>query len=345
VPQLINLMVNGVIRVNRVPLPLWAVDTISVVRHISPPGLVIQALHPETNPLLFSLGLLMGYIGLALLLQVRQLRATYLGEMHSETFRTERELKVKPGWKIPGLSEAVSTIVEKEMRYIRQNSRLLVTLAYPVILFLFILIGNPGRGMTFAGMRSGAGPLGAFAGLLAISISNMAFNTFGMDREGFGRWLLSPLPLNRVMLAKNIAQGTIMTGIYLFGTLALLIFRPVSWEMLAAISLGFLSLVIIYLGSGNVISVYWPKRIEFAQMKSRMTSSASGFAALLVMLPTTAIIAVVVAATWSLGLRWLPLIASIVGLAASIRIYQWLSVWAARHAEAHLEEIAGQLGV
>src|SRR5262249_28728768 len=139
---------------------------------------------------------------------------------------------------------------------------------------------------------------GVFAGLVAVSVSNMAYNTFGLDREGFGRWLLSPLPLEKVLLAKNIAQGSLMTAIYIVGAIGVLFFRHVSWDMLAAITTGFLTLLIIYLGAGNVISVYWPKRIDLTQMKSRMTSSAAGFASLLVMLPTAAIVGIIVLAAW-----------------------------------------------
>jgi len=93
-----------------------------------------------------------------------------------------------------------------------------------------------------------------------------------------------------------------------------------------------------------LLSVYWPKRIEFTQMSSRMVSSASGFASLLIILPVAVINAVVIFATVYLHLSWLPLVASLVGLAVSLKIYSWLVSWAVRHAEEHLEEIASQLG-
>src|SRR5262249_4594545 len=159
------------------------------------------SLLPDKGNVALTFALLLGYVALATVLQVRQLRATYLGEIYSETFRTHADLKIKPGWKLPGLSESVSAIVERELRYIRLNSRLLVSFAYPVIVFVLVLLGRPAK-VGFSGW-TGTGTLGAFAALMAISVSNMAYNTFGMDREGFGRWLLSPLPLNKILIAKS----------------------------------------------------------------------------------------------------------------------------------------------
>jgi hypothetical protein len=344
VPQMFNLIVNGVVNVRGFHLPAWTHGIILGLLHVSPPGLVVESLQPARSSVLLTLGLLAGYLTLAILLQVRQLRATYMGEIYAETFKTNVDLKIKPGWKLPGLSESVSAIVEKELRYIRLNSRLLVSFAYPLILFVFVLLGKPAKGMAFSGW-GGTGILGAFAALMATAVSNMSYNTFGMDREAFGRWLLFPLSLNKILVAKSIAQGFVITFVYCVGAAAVLFFRHVPWNMFVAITAGFLALVIIHLGAGTVISVFWPKRVEVAQMKSRMTSSAAGLASLLIMLPTGAVIALVVLGTWSLQLGWLPLVAAVLGLVFSIQIYRWLSAWAVRHAEAHLEEIASQLGV
>jgi hypothetical protein len=343
-PQLFNLMVNGIISTPRGHLPPWTHDVILGVRHVSPPGLVLESLQPGTNTVLLPLVLLASYLALAAFLHIRQLRAVYLGEIYAETFKTNRELKVKPGWRLPGMDEMVSAIVEKELRYIRQNSRLLVAYAYPVIVFVFLLLGKPSRGMAFGGW-GGTGFLGAFAGLMALSVSNMSYNTFGMDREGFGRWLLTPPSLNRILVAKSIAQGSVVTLVYVVGATTVLMFRHVPWDLFVAITAGFFALLIIQLGAGNVISVYWPKRVEVAQMKSRMMSTAAGFASMLVMLPAVAITGLVILGALVFRLSWLPLTAGLVGLAASLKIYSWLSNWAVRHAEAHLEEIAGTLGV
>ncbi len=339
-PQMINLIANGMINVNRFHPPQWIVDLIFGIRKIAPPNLVAALLLPGDAEKLLPLALLLTYFLLAMFLQVRQLRAVYQGEIYAETFKIQSELKVKPGWRLPGMDESVSAIVEKELRYIRQNSRLLVTLAYPLI--GFIVLGGSMRKLPFG---TGGNMLGGFAALLALSVSNMSYNTFGMDREGFGRWLLSPLPLQKVMRAKNLAQGALMFAVYLAGAATILTIRHVPLLMLAAVTAGFLCLLIIHLGAGNLFSVYWPKRIELTQMSSRMVSGAAGLASVLVLLPVSAIIGTVILATLYWKLSWLPLAAGLAGLALSLKVYSWLSNWAARYAQDHLEEIAGTLGV
>src|SRR5262249_32819636 len=225
-----------------------------------------------------------------------------------------------------------------------QNARLIVLLVNPLVLVAFLAFAGSSKQIGF-GISGGIGLLGAFALLLALSVSNLSYNTFGMDREAFGRWLLAPLPLQHVMRAQNLAQGGLMLAVYMVGAPVILYLRHVPLEMLAALTAGFLGMLIIHLGAGNLFSVYWPKRIEFSQMSSRMTSSAAGFASLLVLLPTAAFLGAVILATWRWKLSWLPLPAGLVGLGLSLAVYSWLTERAVRHAEGHLEEIAGQLGV
>jgi hypothetical protein len=345
IPQIFNMMANGWINVHRFKrfhLPHWIFDTVVVIRSISPPRLILQILSPgDTQLLLLSLALLLAYPLLTALVQYRQLRAVYQGEIYAESFKVKRELKVKPGWQLPGMDAAVSAIFEKELRYIRQNSRLVVALVYPLVLFAFLLVGPGGRVFS---LSKGGNILAAFAGFLALAVSNIAYNTFGMDAEGFGRWLLLPLPLQKIMWAKNLAQGALMFAIYLLGAGIILTVGHVPLDMLAAVTAGFLSLLIIHLGAGSLLSVYWPRRIDFTKMTSRMTSSASGFAALAILLPMAAISGIVVFATAYWHLTWLPLVAGLAGLLLSFKIYSWLLHWAVRHAQDHLEEISGQLG-
>jgi hypothetical protein len=342
-PQMANFMANGWIDVKRFHPPAWAREVFSGLLQVSPPGLVSQTVTQPGMEKLLPAAVLLAYLMLAAWLQVRNLRKVYQGEIYAETVVVKRDLKIKPGWRLPLVDEAVSAIFEKEMRYLRQNSRLIVQLLYPLILFAFMSLGSSGRRLPF--FSSGGGMLGPFAALMALSVSNLSYNTFGMDREGFGRWLLSPLSLRKVFIAKSLTQGAVMSGCFLLGATIIVTIRHVSWDMLAAVIAGFLCVLIIQIGAGNVISVYWPRRIDLTQMSSRMTSNAAGFASLAVNLPLIAIIGGVVLATWLLHLTWLPLAAGVTGLALSIFLYSRLLNWAVRYANEHLEEIATQLGV
>lgn len=342
VPQFFNFALQGWINVRRFPLPSWTRDVFAQVDRFSPPGLITQSLvwfHPQA---LLLTALLCAYTLLAWWLLRRRLRAVYQGEIYAETFKVQRELKVKLGWRLPGFDDKLSAIFEKELRYLRQNPRLLALMANPLLLFAIVVAGPGKRFLSFA---HPAGLLAGFAGLLALSVTNLSGNVFGLESSGFSRWLLSPLPLRKVMLAKSVTQGVILTALYLVGAAVVLGLGNLSWTMFVAITAGFLAILIILLGAGNVISVYWPKRIEPTQMTSRIVSQAAGLTGVFIVLALAVPTALVVLAAWYWNLHWLPLIGGLVGLAASLKIYSWLLTWATRHAHDHLEELAGTLGV
>jgi hypothetical protein len=341
-PQMFNLAVNGWIRVHRFHPPQWIWDALATLRRFTPPRLIVQSMEHWSTDALVGLALLLIYPVLAAILQLRQLRRVYSGEIYTESFRVERELKVRPGWRFPGMDESSSAILEKELRYLRQNSRLLVSLAYPLVLFLFMLGGPGKRGFPFAG---GNNLLGFFAAVLAFSMTGLSYNIFGMDRDGFGRWLLSPLPLERVIRIKNLAHAALLSAIYVAGTIAMAVMRPVPAETLVAVTAAFFCVLILQLAVGNVVSVYWPKRVEFTQVTSRSTSSAAGFASLVVIMPVMIIGSMVVLLTSYARMTWLPMAAGLTGLVISVMAYYWLTQWAVGHAEATLEQIAGELGV
>jgi len=342
-PQLFNLAVNGWIRVHRFHPPQWMWDALARLRSFSPPWLVVQSMEQWNINALLCLALLLIYPVLAALVQLRQLRRVYSGEIYTESFRVNRELRVRPGWRFPGMDDSSSAILEKELCYLRQNSRLLVSLAYPLVLFAFMLLGGQSRrGFPFVG---GSNLLGSFAAFLAFSIAGFAYNIFGMDHNGFGRWLLSPLPLGRVMRIKNLAHAALTSAIYVAGTAAMAVVRHVPVTTLITITAGFYCVLILQLAVGNMVSVYWPKRVEFAQVTSRSTSSAAGFASLLVIMPVMIIGGMVVFLTAYAQITWLPMAAGLIGLTISAGAYYWLTQLAVGHAEATLEKIAGDLGV
>jgi hypothetical protein len=341
-PQLIQLAANGWIDVHHLHPPAWTRGMAIRLHELSPPGQVSRILTLPGAEKLFPAGFLLAYVLVVGWLLARRLRAVYQGEIYAERPKVKRDFKIKPGWRFPALDEKTSAIVEKELRYLRQNSRLLVQLAYPVILFALIALGGPGRKI-FA-FNSTSGILGVFAGLMALAVSNLSYNAFGMDREGFGRWLLSPLPLEKVLIAKNLAQGAILSAFYLAGTIVILRAGNVSWTMFVAVTCGFFSMLIIQMGAGNVISVRWPKRIELTKISSRTASGAAGFMSMAFTLPMLAVIAIVVFATVHWKLMWLPLVAGMTGLVLALALYFLLLNRAVRYAGDHLEEIAGQLG-
>jgi hypothetical protein len=313
-----------------------------VVREYFPPGLATRAfLYAWPAAFTPFAGLLL-CTALFLFLMLRQLRAVFQGEIYAETYKVQRELRVRPGLKVPLLDEVTSAIVEKELRYVRQNSRLLLQLIYPPIIFLLLAFYGPGRRMSFAG--NPAGLLIGLASFLLLSLPNMAYNVFGLDKEAFGRWLLSPMPLRKVFLAKNITHGGILTLLYFVVALALVAVARVSLLQGATVTVGFFSVLVIQLAAGNMASVHWPKRIDLTQMASRMASTAAGFTSLLVVLPLGALWGAGGLAAWYWQLPWLPLALGLAILAGGLKLYSYFLDRAATYTYAHIEEISGNLG-
>jgi hypothetical protein len=228
------------------------------------------------------------------------------------------------------------------MRYLRQNSRLVLQLIYPPIIFLLLIFNGPARKIPFAAKP--AGLLTGLAGFLLLSLPNLAYNTFGMDKEAFGRWLLAPLPLRKVFLAKNLTHGGILILLYLVVTAIVVGVAHVDLMDVATVTVGFLAMLILQLGAGNLISVYWPKRIELTQMNSKMASNAAGIASLLVIFPLAAIGGMIAFAAWYWRLSWLPLLLGSVIFFIALKIYSYLLDRTVVYTYEHLEQIAGNLG-
>ena len=317
-------------------------DAVVPVREFSPPGSAARMFLLHGNPALAGLICLLLYGSLALLLLRRQLGAIYQGEIYAEGHTVRRELKVRPGWRLPLMDDVTAAIFEKELRYLRQNSRLVLQLIYPLIIFILFAFNGPAGKKFFA--RSPEAMVASMAGFLLLSLSNMAYNNFGIDKEAFSRWLISPPPLRQVMRAKNLTNGVILCALYLLSEgIVIAVARP-HLLSLAIITVTFLAIMLLQFGVGNMVSVYWPKRIELTRMGSKMTSNASGLAALAVMLAVGAVCGMVALITWQWNLPWFPLPAALAGLAGSYKLYSYMLDASARYAYEHIEQITGNLG-
>lgn len=341
-PQMLQFATGAFVGGRGFRLPPAVIDALAWMRTFLPSGLAARIfLFTGSDQFLAVVELfLVGCIPLLLL--VRQLHTVFQGEIYAETFTVHRELKVRQGWRVPALDEVTSAIVEKEVRYLRQNSRMLLQLIYPPIIFLLLAFHGPVGKMPFATKPSGL--LAGLAGFLLLSLPNLSYNVFGMDKEGFGRWLLAPLPLRKVLLAKNLTHGSILSFLYMTVAIIVVSVAHVGLLHVATVTVGFFAVLILQLAAGNLISVHWPKRIELTQMNSRMASNAAGLASLLVIFPLMAIWGLVSLAAWYWRLPWLTLVFGIAVLAGGFKIYSWLLDRTVAYTFNHIEEIAGNLG-
>jgi hypothetical protein len=341
-PQLLQFSALAWVHNHAFKLSPSLIENLAWVRAFLPSGFTARIFLSEDTAAFRALVGLLLFGAIVFLLLFRQLHAVFQGEIYSEAYTVHRELTVRPGWQLPGVDEVTSAIVEKEMRYLRQNSRLVLQLIYPPVIFLLLIFNGPGRKFPFAAKP--AGLLTGLAGFLLLSLPNLAYNTFGMDKEAFGRWLLTPLPLRKVLLAKNITHGGILAVFYLIATVIVVTVAHVDLLNVATVTVGFLAMLMLQLGAGNLISVYWPKRIELTQMNSKMASTAAGIASLLVIFPLAAIGGVIAFAAWYWQLSWLPLLLGSVIFFMALKIYSLLLDRTVAYTYDHIEQIAGNLG-
>ena len=342
VPQLLQFATGNWTNFRVLKPPAWLLHTLPALREFSPPGLALHLFAANTMPILWTVGGLALYAACAALLVRWQLRAVYQGEIYSEAFKVRRALKVQPGWRLPFVDEVTAAIIEKELRYLRQSSRLMLQLIYPPIIFLLLVFNPAGHKMFFS--RSPEAMLGGMAWFILLTVPNMAYNTFGTDKEGFARWLLSPLSIKKVLLGKNVMHGVLLSGIYLLAeSVVIFAARPRAFP-LAIVTVAFFAVLVIQFSAGNLISVYWPRRIELTQMNSKMVSNAAGITGMLIMLALSAVGGFIAMLTWVWRLPWLPLAASLAILVASIKLYFYLLDRAARYTWGHIEQISGNLG-
>jgi ABC-2 type transport system permease protein len=342
-PQLLQVLTYNWKRVSGVIPSKTVLGVLSPINRMLPPALAAESISSYGTRELLTLLLLAIYcVLLGLLLRI-QARKVYLGEIYSESHVVRRELKVKPGWRIPGVDDTLIAIAEKELRYVRQNSRLLVQLIYPFIIFPLMFFGRGPVGGFFHGKGTAEGPLGILAAFLLLSVSNIAYNIFGTDQEGFGRWLLSPVPLEKIIAAKNLAHGSIFAGMYLLVVAIALVATRITLLPTVAITIGFIGLLLLQLSAGNMISAHWPRKIDLTRMSSRTASNAAGFVALVITLPAALLVAAVIFLASYLGLPWLPLVAALVLLMIALRFYFYFLGRVAAYLHEHLEEVEGAL--
>jgi len=256
---------------------------LSLIGHVqdwTPPGAVASAIinHGQAEIVLRCAVVLFAYlIALAFLLGIR-LRAVYRGEFESERVRAKDKLEraTSPGTGIErlGFSNEVSAIYEKELRTVFRSGQLILTLLV-MPLFLILVFSRGGR-MHLTGTIFGAG-----AAYCILLLTQLTYNQFGADRGGVQLYYVTPVRWKQVAIGKNLAHTTILLlqcalmfmGLSIFGI------TP-DGHTLALTVLSVSVAAIANFAAGNLLSFYFPKKVDYARMSRRQASTAAGLAAL-----------------------------------------------------------------
>ncbi len=307
-------------RYNGKPTPqtLHVLAKLIPIEQALPPGLAASCLtnaaQDRTSAALLSFVLLAACAGIAAWVLHLQLRSQYLGDNPAggEKRRTPHEKSaIRRGWRLPMFSGPVSAIFEKELRYLSRSGPMLFTLIMPMIVVFILWSGRRG----FLGQQTDyALPVGAAYCLLVMT--NMIYNNFGGDGGGIQFFLFSPVSFRQIMVAKNLAHMAIVaTEVFFLWLGVRIIYQPPDLAVVALTLAWYLFAAPINFTAGDLLSMYSPKRIDYATFGRQRASASTVLVSLGVQLLVsgTGVLAVFLAAHY--GNLW---IASLVLLGLSI---------------------------
>jgi hypothetical protein len=315
-----------------------------------PPGLVSRGIQAESwVDITIALAGLMGYAGAAAGFLRRQLWGNYRGELFSETPAKRWTVQMQPGWRLPFLDDASSAIFEKELRYALRNPLYLINSVVAPLLALIVASTSTIHDEALRKVFERAifvNPAFAYpmlAGCVLLALGSQAYSCFSFDSRGFYCWLMSPIDLRRVILAKNLALGCLLALSFAAVTLLLSLARIPSLWQVVMVTAGLTFAALAMIGAGNLFSVWYPTAIEYGRISAKKVSHR----ALLLSVPIQAgiggslVLVFYGAHRWHLD--WLPLVAFPLLLLVALRFYLFSLQAASKYAGLHSEEIAAQL--
>jgi ABC-2 type transport system permease protein len=239
-----------------------------------PPGLAAAAIAQSAraqymvgfSSLLFlgSLALATGYL---LHLRLRQqFRGENLSEAAARPAATAPPQPVPIGWDLPGLPQSVAAVFEKEIRYLLRSGPMLLTLIMPIFMLIIFRLG-PMSQLHHSSFLSRTPDMAfpAAAAYALLVLTNLVFNSFGGDAAGMQFFYASPATFQHIVLGKNLMHAFILAANTLLAWIAVTIFygAPATAISIATLA-GLLFAAPLNFTAGNLLSLYSPKKRDFA---------------------------------------------------------------------------------
>jgi ABC-2 type transport system permease protein len=261
------------------------VEALQPVQGILPPGLAADAIAQPAKSqllpgfasllLLTAFALLIGY-----LLHVR-LVAQYRGESLSEVgarsvYESDQQLRL--GWNFPGFSQSVAAVFEKEVRYLSRSAPMLLTLIMPVFILALFRFGpmNPARHTGQFLMRAPNMAFPAAAAYALLVLTNLVYNSFGGDAAGIQFFYASPARFSDVVLAKNLTHACVLAMETVLSWIAVtLLYGPPAFAVVMASLAGLLFAAPVNFTAGNLLSIYSPKKLDYATFGRQRASQTT----------------------------------------------------------------------
>lgn len=258
------------------------------VQAMLPPGLAANAIAQTSHAQLltgFTALLFLAALTLAIgsLLHLR-LRAQFRGENLSEVAARPAVAQVQDlqvGWNLPGFSQSVAAVFEKEMRYLARSGPMLLTLIMPIFMLLIFRLGpmNPMRSNYLSRTPDMAFPGAAAYALLVLT--NLVFNSFGGDAAGIQFFYASPVNFRQIVLGKNLTHASILIANTAFAWIAVtyLYGAPHLAVSIATVA-GLLFAAPLNFAAGNLLSIYAPRKRDFSTFGRQNVSQTTVLASL-----------------------------------------------------------------
>jgi ABC-2 type transport system permease protein len=297
---------------------------------VLPPGLAADTIAEADNAKYFvgltSLLLLAAItLGVGTLLHLR-IRAQFRGENLSETAArpvAPPKRRVQLGWDIPGMSQSVAAVFEKEVRYLARSGPMLLTLIMPIFM-LFILRLGPLNAFRHSSMMNRT-PDTAFPGAAAYALlilTNLVYNSFGGDSGGIQFFYASPANFRHIVLGKNLTHAAILLATTAFAWIAVtyLYGAPHLAVTLATLA-GLLFAAPLNFTAGNLLSLYAPKKRDFSTFGRQRVSQTTVLASFGMQIVIVGLGVAIFAVARTYQNYWIACILFLILAAVSIPIY------------------------
>ena len=307
-------------------------EIIVQVQAVLPPGLAADALAQSLRShylvgftSLFFLASLTAAIGYLLHLRLsKQFRGENLSEAAARPAVVAQSKDLRVGWDLPWLSPAVAAVFEKEVRYIGRSGPMLLTLVMPIFMLVIFRLGPMNPALHRSNFLSRT-PDMAFPGAAAYALlvlTNLVYNSFGGDGGGIQFFYASPVSFRQIMLGKNLAHTAILVAntaltwiavAYLYGA-------PATAVSIATVA-GLLFAAPLNFTAGNLLSIYTPKKRDFATFGRQNVSQTTVLASLGVQVVIVAIGVGAFALARFYGNLWIAVLAFLMLSIISIPLY------------------------
>jgi ABC-2 type transport system permease protein len=319
-------------RVNRGPHPEFrrTVEIGAQIQAVLPPGLASDAIAQASqgHPLVGATSLLLlaaMTLAVASLLHLR-IRAQFRGENLNEAAARPAVKQVQSlqvGWELPGFSQPVAAVFEKEIRYLARSGPMLLTLIMPIFMLVIFRLG-PLNSLRHSSQMNRT-PDMAFPGAAAYALlvlTNLVFNSFGGDGGGVQFFYASPVPFRNIVLGKNLTHASILAANTVFAWIAVtyLYGAPHLAVTLATLA-GLLFATPLNFTVGNLLSMSSPKKRDFATFGRQNVSQTTVLASLGTQIVIVGIGAAIFAVARLYDNLWIAVALFLILAAASIPIY------------------------